>query len=51
MPCKKKADLEGWLMTPVLLIDEQVAFTGYVPDKELIKKAIMNHHMKEVDKK
>jgi len=40
MPCKEKADAEGWLMTPVLLIDGQVAFTGYVPAKEDIKKSI-----------
>jgi len=40
MPCKEKADEEGWLMTPVLLIDNKIAFMGYVPRKEDIKVAI-----------
>ena len=44
MPCAKKAEEEGWLMTPVLLIDDKVAFMGYVPPKEdiraIIKKAL-----------
>ena len=40
MPCAKKAEEEGWLMTPVLLIDGKVAFMGYVPNKEDIKTAI-----------
>jgi len=40
MPCKIKAEEEGWLMTPVLLIDGKVAFMGYVPRKEDIKAAI-----------
>ena len=43
MPCKEKADAEGWLMTPVLLIDGQVVCAGYVPDKEYIKAALQNH--------
>jgi hypothetical protein len=40
MPCAKKAEEEGWLMTPVLLIDGKVAFMGYVPRKEDIKAII-----------
>ena len=40
MPCTKKAEEKGWLMTPVLLIDGKVAFMGYVPGKEDIKVAI-----------
>jgi len=40
MPCAKKAEEEGWLMTPVLIIDDKVAFSGYVPNKEEIKTAI-----------
>ena len=40
MPCAKRAEEEGWLMTPVLLIDGRVAFMGYVPGKEDIKEAI-----------
>ena len=40
MPCVKKAEEEGWLMTPVLLIDGKVAFMGYVPKREDIKKSI-----------
>jgi hypothetical protein len=40
MPCAKKAEEEGWLMTPVLLIDDKAAFNGYVPPKEDIKAAI-----------
>jgi predicted DsbA family dithiol-disulfide isomerase len=43
MPCKHKADAEGWLMTPVLLIDGQVACMGYVPTKEYITAAIQSH--------
>ena len=40
MPCTNKAAEEGWLMTPVLLIDDKAAFNGYVPPKEDIKAAI-----------
>ena len=40
MPCTKKAQENGWLMTPVLLIDDKVVFNGYVPKKEDIKTAI-----------
>lgn len=40
MPCTMRAEEEGWLMTPVLLIDGKVAFMGYVPKKEDIKVAI-----------
>ena len=40
MPCTKKAEEKGWLMTPVLLIDGKVAFMGYVLGKEDIKVAI-----------
>jgi len=40
MPCAKRAEEEGWLMTPVLLIDGKVAFMGYVPGKEDINVAI-----------
>jgi hypothetical protein len=47
LPCKEKADAEGWLMTPVLLLDGTVACMGYVPDKEHIKAAIQ-HYLKEV---
>jgi len=42
MPCTRKAEEKGWLMTPVLLIDNKVAFMGYVPEKQDIKKAIQN---------
>ncbi len=40
MPCAKKAEEKGWLMTPVLLIDGKVAFMGYVPKREDIKETI-----------
>jgi len=40
MPCTRKAEEKGWLMTPVLLIDDKVAFSGYVPKKEDIKEAL-----------
>ena len=40
MPCKVKADERGWLMTPVLLIDDKVICSGYVPEKEFITSAI-----------
>ena len=40
MPCAKRAEEKGWLMTPVLLIEGKVAFMGYVPGKEDIKVAI-----------
>ena len=49
MPCKHKADAEGWLMTPVLLIDGQVVCTGYVPAREYIRDRI-EQHMKETDR-
>ena len=41
MPCAEKARENGWLMTPVLAIDEEVVCMGYVPDKEYIKNAIV----------
>jgi len=31
MPCARKAEEQGWLMTPVLILDDKVAFMGYVP--------------------
>jgi disulfide oxidoreductase YuzD len=40
MPCTKKAQENGWLMTPVLVIDDKVVFSGYVPTKEAIKETI-----------
>jgi hypothetical protein len=40
MPCTRKAEENGWLMTPVLLIDDRIVVSGYVPAKEAIKKAI-----------
>ena len=40
MPCTRKAEENGWLMTPVLIIDDKVEFNGYVPSKEDIKAAI-----------
>ena len=40
MPCTRKAEEKGWLMTPVLLIDDEVAFSGYVPKKEDIKEVL-----------
>ncbi len=40
MPCARKAEEQGWLMTPVLILDGKVAFMGYVPDKEDIKTAM-----------
>ena len=40
MPCTRKAEEKGWLMTPVLIIDGKVAFSGYVPGKEDIKEAL-----------
>jgi len=36
MPCKERAGVEGWLMTPVLLFDDKVLVMGYVPDKDYI---------------
>ena len=49
MPCKERAEIEGWLMTPVLLLDDKVLVMGYVPDKEDIKTAIKNHAQKGKD--
>ena len=40
MPCTSKAEENGWLMTPVLLIDDRIVFNGYVPTKEAIKETI-----------
>ena len=40
MPCARKAEENGWLMTPVLILDGKVAFMGYVPDKQNIKAAM-----------
>lgn len=46
MPCVERAGIEGWLMTPVLLLNDKVAAMGYVPDKEYIKTAIKKHLQK-----
>jgi hypothetical protein len=43
MPCKEKAELEGWLMTPILMLDDKVLIMGYVPDKNYIKATINKH--------
>jgi len=43
MPCADKARENGWLMTPVLAVDEKVVCMGHVPDKEYIKKTIIEH--------
>ena len=40
MPLKRKADEVGILMTPVVIIDGKVAFMGYVPPEEEIRKRI-----------
>ena len=40
MPCTRKAEERGWLMTSVLLIDGKVAFSGYVPKKEAMKEVL-----------
>ena len=48
MPCTRKAEEKGWLMTPVLLIDDEVAFSGYVPKKEDIKEALKKAAQQQV---
>ena len=40
MPCTRKAKEKGWLMTPVLVIDDRIVFNGYVPTKDAIKESI-----------
>ena len=40
MPLKRKADEVGILMTPVVIIDGKVAFMGYVPSEEELRKKI-----------
>jgi len=40
MPLAKKAEEMGILMTPVVVIDGKVAFMGYVPSEEELKKKI-----------
>jgi protein-disulfide isomerase len=40
MPLKRKADEMGILMTPVVIIDGKVAFMGYVPPEEEIRRRI-----------
>ena len=40
MPCAWKAEEKGWLMTPVLIIDDKVAFMGSVPEKDDIRAAM-----------
>jgi hypothetical protein len=49
MPCKERAGVEGWLMTPVLLLDDRVIVMGYVPDKEYIKTAIKQYFQRGAD--
>jgi len=43
MPCKERAEIEGWFMTPILLLDDKVLVMGYVPNKDYIKAAISKH--------
>jgi hypothetical protein len=43
MPCKNKADAHGWLMTPVLIINNEVVCSGYVPEQEFVTTAIKRH--------
>lgn len=40
MPLKHKAEETGILMTPVVVIDEKVAFMGYVPSEEELRRRI-----------
>jgi len=40
MPLKYKADEVGILMTPVVVIDGKVAFMGYVPPEEELRKRV-----------
>jgi len=40
MPCARKAEENGRLMTPVLILDGKAAIMGYVPEKEEIKAAM-----------
>jgi hypothetical protein len=47
MPCKQKADAEGWLMTPVLVIDGKIASMGYVPARKYIRDIIQQQMMEE----
>jgi len=42
MPCKIKADENAWLMTPILVINDDIVCSGYVPEKEFIRSAIIN---------
>jgi len=42
MPCKTKADENAWLMTPVLVINDEIVCSGYVPEREFIRSAIKN---------
>ena len=42
MPFKIKADENAWLMTPILVINDDIVCSGYVPEKEFIRSAIIN---------
>jgi len=41
MPLKNKAEEVGILMTPVVVIDGKVAFMGYVPANEELRKKVL----------
>ena len=40
MPLKEKADREHWIMTPVVVIDGEIAHSGSVPSVDDIKRML-----------
>jgi hypothetical protein len=40
MPLKEKAEQENWIMTPVVVIDGEIAHFGYVPDLNKIRRML-----------
>jgi len=46
MPLKYKADEIGILMTPVVIIDGQVTFMGYVPSEAELRRKVEEELMK-----
>ena len=47
MPLKEKSEQAGWLMTPVVLINDKVVHCGCVPELNVLRKIIIHAKNKE----
>jgi hypothetical protein len=47
MPLKEKSEQAGWLMTPVVVINDKVVYCGCVPELNVLRKIIIHAKNKE----